>query len=116
MHSVTNCYVPVFIEPKYFKDFNILVDTISNSEKFLNCPKSCNTNQHVHKPTHLHGDILDLFLISDYSSFVLNVQVVQPTHLHGHSLDLIPIPDYCSVSLLFRLVNSCNIMYTITHY
>ena len=36
--------------------FNIHLDTTSkDSEKFLYCLESCNINQHVHKPTRLHG-------------------------------------------------------------
>ena len=57
-------------------DFNINVDTIfKDSENFLNCLESCNINQHVHKPTHLHGHILDLIHTSDDSSVVSNVRV-----------------------------------------
>ena len=57
-------------------DFNIHVDTISkDSEKFLNCLESCNINQHVHKPTHLHGHTLDLILTPNDSSAVSNVRV-----------------------------------------
>ena len=57
-------------------NFNIHVDTISkDSEKFLNCLESCNINQHVHKPTHLHGHTLDLILTPNDSSAVSNVRV-----------------------------------------
>ena len=55
-------------------DFNIHVDTISkDSEKFLNCLESCNINQYVHKPTHLHGHTLNLILTPN--SAVSNVHV-----------------------------------------
>ena len=57
-------------------DFNIhVVTTFKDSEKFVNCLETCNINQHVHKPTHLHGHILDLLLTPDDSSVVSNVQV-----------------------------------------
>ena len=57
-------------------DFNIHVDAISkDSEKFLNCLESCNINQHVHKPTHLHGHTLDLILTPNDSSAVSSVRV-----------------------------------------
>ena len=52
------------------------MDAISkDSEKFLNCLESCNINQHVHKPTHLHGHTLDLILTPNDSSAVSNVRV-----------------------------------------
>ena len=57
-------------------DFNIHVDTTSKeSENFLNCLESCNINQHVHKPTHLHGHTPDLILTTDDSSAGSNVWV-----------------------------------------
>ena len=57
-------------------DFNTHVDTTSkDSEKFLNCFESCNINQHVHKPTHLHRHTLDLILTPNDSSAVSNVWV-----------------------------------------
>ena len=57
-------------------DFNIHVDTTSkDSEKFLNCCKSCNNNQPVHKPSHLHGHTLDLILTANDSSTVSNIWV-----------------------------------------
>ena len=57
-------------------DFNIHMDTTSkDSEKFLNCLESCNINQHVHKPTHLHSHTLDLILTPNDSSAVSNVRV-----------------------------------------
>ena len=35
--------------------FNVHVDmTSKDSEKVLNCLESCNINQHVREPTHLH--------------------------------------------------------------
>ena len=40
-------------------------------KSFLNCLESCNINQHAHKPTHLHGHILDLILTPDVLSDVL---------------------------------------------
>ena len=46
-----------------------------DSEKFLNCLESSNINQYVHKPTHLHGHILDCIITPDDSSVVSNVQV-----------------------------------------
>ena len=56
-------------------DFIIHVDTTSkDSEKFFNCLESCNFNQHVHKPTHLHGHTLDLITPND-SSVVSKVWV-----------------------------------------
>ena len=68
-------------------DFNIHVDTTSkDSEKFLNCLETCNINQHVNKPTHLHGHILDLILTPDDSSVVLNVWVSE--FIAGHALVL----------------------------
>ena len=68
-------------------DFNIHVDTTSkDSEKFLNCLKSCNISQHVHKPTHLHGHILDLILTPDNPSVVSNVQVSE--FISDHALVL----------------------------
>ena len=52
------------------------MDTTSkDSEKFLNCLESCNINQHVHKPTHIHGHTLDLILTPNDSSAVSNVRV-----------------------------------------
>ena len=57
-------------------DLNIHVDTTSkDSEKVLNCLESCNINQLVHKPTHLHGHTLDLILTLDDSSDLSNAQV-----------------------------------------
>ena len=57
-------------------DFNIHVDTTSkDSEKFLNCPETCNIYQHVYKPTNLHEHILDLIIIPDDSSVVSKVRV-----------------------------------------
>ena len=68
-------------------DFNIHVDTTSkNSEKFLNCLESCNINQHVHKPTHLHGHILGLIITPDDSRVVSNVQVSE--FISDHALVL----------------------------
>ena len=68
----------VYLPPSLCSDAfcNIHVDTTSNdSEKFLNCLETCNINQHVHKPTHLHGHILNLTLPPDDSSVVSNVRV-----------------------------------------
>ena len=57
-------------------DFYIHGDTTSrDSEKLLNCLETYNINQHVYKPTHLHGHILDLILTPDDSSVVTNVRV-----------------------------------------
>ena len=77
-------------------DFKIHVDTTSkDSEKFLNCLETCNINQLVHKPTHLHGHILDLILTPDDSSVVSNVQVSEFISDHalvlGH-LDFTKLP------------------------
>ena len=69
-------------------DFNIHVDiTSKDSEKFLNCLESCNINQHVHKPTHLHGHTLDLILTPDDSSSVSNVRVSDFISDHALVLD-----------------------------
>ena len=43
-------------------------------------------NQHVHKPTHLHGHILDLILTPDDSSVVSNVWVSE--FISDHALVL----------------------------
>ena len=71
-------------------DFNIHVYTTSkDSEKFLNCLESCNVNQHIHKPTHLHGDTLDLILTPDDSSAVSNVRVCDFISDHALVLSLL---------------------------
>ena len=65
-------------------DFNMHVDTTSkDSEKFLNYLESHNINQHVQKPTYLHGHILDLILTPDDSSVVSNVRVSEFISDHG---------------------------------
>ena len=82
MHSLTK-----------FVDLRSLVISTSmltqlDSDKFLNCLESCNINQHVHKPTHQHGHILDLFNNSD-SSAVLNVWISE--FLSDHALVLFKV-------------------------
>ena len=56
--------------------FNIHFDIAStDSVKFMNCLDSRNITQHVHTPTYLHGDTLDLVLTPMESNIVSNVRV-----------------------------------------
>ena len=57
-----------------------------NISKFPNCLVTCNITRDVHKPTHLHGHILDLVLTPTVPSVVFNVRVlgIILDHTLGH--------------------------------
>ena len=87
-------------------DFNTHVDTTSKDrEKYLNCLETCNINQHVHKPTHLHGHILDLILTPDESSVVSNVLVSE--FISDHALVLVHLDFY---QTFYTLVQKCYLL------
>ena len=57
-------------------DFNIHVDVpVSNGYKFITFLDSCDLKQLVNKPTHLHGQILDLILSPSDQDTIADVKI-----------------------------------------